>query len=64
VTSGAIVASGLSMPHSPRLYDGKLWLLNSGIGELGVVDPAGRTFTPVCFCPAMRAASPSSAASR
>jgi uncharacterized protein (TIGR03032 family) len=51
VTSGEIVASGRSMPHSPRLYDGKLWLLNSGTGELGVVDPAGGTFTPVCFCP-------------
>jgi uncharacterized protein (TIGR03032 family) len=39
------------MPHSPRLYDGKLWLLNSGVGELGVVDPVDGTFTPVCFCP-------------
>jgi uncharacterized protein DUF4915 len=40
-----------SMPHSPRLYDGKLWLLNSGAGEFGTVDPASGTFTPVCFCP-------------
>lgn len=51
VRSGEIVASGLSMPHSPRLYDGKLWVLNSGAGELGVVDPASGTFTPICFCP-------------
>src|SRR5215471_13633218 len=35
VASNEIVASGFSMPHSPRLYDGKLWLLNSGAGEFG-----------------------------
>ncbi len=51
VASNEIVASGFSMPHSPRLYDGKLWLLNSGTGEFGTVDPASGTFTPVCFCP-------------
>jgi uncharacterized protein (TIGR03032 family) len=51
VSSNEIVAGGLSMPHSPRLYDGKLWLLNSGTGEFGMLDPAGGKFTPVCFCP-------------
>ena len=51
VASTEIVASGFSMPHSPRLYDRKLWLLNSGAGEFGTVDPASGTFTPVCFCP-------------
>ncbi len=51
VASGEIVARGLSMPHSPRLYDGKLWLLNSGTGEFGTVDPASGRFTPACFCP-------------
>jgi uncharacterized protein (TIGR03032 family) len=51
VDSGEIVASGFSMPHSPRLHDGKLWVLNSGLGELGVIDPADGTFTPVAFCP-------------
>ena len=51
VGSGEIVASGLSMPHSPRLYDGKLWVLNSGRGEFGTVDPASGDFTPVAFCP-------------
>jgi uncharacterized protein (TIGR03032 family) len=51
VDSGEIVASGLSMPHSPRLHDGRLWLLNSGTGELGTVDPAAGRFEPVCFCP-------------
>jgi uncharacterized protein (TIGR03032 family) len=51
VASNEIVASGLSMPHSPRLYDKKLWLLNSGTGEFGTVDPANGKFTAVCFCP-------------
>jgi uncharacterized protein (TIGR03032 family) len=51
VASGDIVAGGLSMPHSPRLYDGRLWLLNSGTGEFGTVDMADGRFTPVCFCP-------------
>lgn len=51
VASGEIVARGLSMPHSPRLYDGKLWVLNSGEGQLGVVDPQSGAFTAVAFCP-------------
>lgn len=51
VRSGEVVASGLSMPHSPRLYDGRLWVLNSGRGELGTVDPPSGVFTPVAFCP-------------
>ena len=34
VASSEIVASGFSMPHSPRLYDGRLWLLNSGDGRI------------------------------
>lgn len=38
VKSGAIMSRGLSMPHSPRLHGGHLWILNSGIGELEVVD--------------------------
>lgn len=51
VASGEIVAKGLSMPHSPRLYDGRLWVLNSGEGEFGVVDPRTGKFTAVAFCP-------------
>jgi uncharacterized protein (TIGR03032 family) len=40
VPSGQVVARGLSMPHSPRLHQGKLWLLESGTGQLLHVDPA------------------------
>ncbi|CAN5143000.1 TIGR03032 family protein [soil metagenome] len=50
VASGEIACSGLSMPHSPRLYRGELWLLNSGTGELGVVAASGK-FEPRVFCP-------------
>lgn len=39
------------MPHSPRLHDGRLWLLNSGTGELGFVEPGSGRFEPVAFCP-------------
>ena len=51
VASNAPLAQGLSMPHSPRLHDGRLWLLNSGTGEFGFVDPAAGKFEPVAFCP-------------
>jgi uncharacterized protein (TIGR03032 family) len=51
VASGEIVAEGLSMPHSPRLHEGRLWLLNSGTGEFGHVDLASGRFEPVAICP-------------
>lgn len=51
IASGEIVAGGLSMPHSPRLHDGRLWLLNSGTGEFGWIDRASGRFEPVAFCP-------------
>lgn len=38
IDSNEILCRGLSMPHSPRWYDGKLWVLNSGGGELATVD--------------------------
>lgn len=46
-----IVAEGLSMPHSPRWYDGRLWLLESGTGQFGALDPATGRFEPLAFCP-------------
>ena len=54
VESGEIAATGLSMPHSPRLhprFPGELLLLNSGTGELGKVELASGRFEPICFCP-------------
>lgn len=40
VPSGETIARGFSMPHSPRLYNGKLWLLDSGNGRFITIDPA------------------------
>jgi uncharacterized protein (TIGR03032 family) len=40
VPSGRIVASGLSMPHSPRVIDGSLYVLEGGRGQLLQVDPS------------------------
>ncbi len=51
VESEEIVAQGLSMPHSPRLHGGKLWLLNSGTGDFGHIDTATGRFEPVALCP-------------
>jgi len=51
VNSDEIVCSGLSMPHSPRWHNGKLWLLNSGTGDFGCVNPDTGYFEPICFCP-------------
>jgi uncharacterized protein (TIGR03032 family) len=51
VPGGRVVADRLSMPHSPRWYRGRLWLLNSGTGMLGSLDPTSGTFVPLAFCP-------------
>lgn len=51
VPTGDIVVGGLSMPHSPRWYREKLWVLNSGTGEFGSVDLEKGRFEPVTFCP-------------
>jgi uncharacterized protein (TIGR03032 family) len=51
VASGEVVLGGLSMPHSPRLHRGQLWLLNSGTGAFGRVDVAAGRFEEVAFCP-------------
>jgi uncharacterized protein (TIGR03032 family) len=39
VSSGKVISRSLSMPHSPRWHDGRLWLLESGTGQLVSVDP-------------------------
>lgn len=51
VRTDEIVAEGLSMPHSPRWYRDKLWVLNSGSGELGWIDRPSRSFRPLVFLP-------------
>ena len=51
VPSGDIIARGFAMPHSPRWHDGKVWMLDSGRGDFGYVDPANGRFEPVALCP-------------
>jgi uncharacterized protein (TIGR03032 family) len=50
VASGEIVVDGLSMPHSPRLHRGRLWLLDSGTGYFGYADLQAGKFERVAFC--------------
>ena len=55
VNTDKIVLDGLTMPHSPRLRNDRLWLVNSGSGEFGFADfqaNKGRgKFEPLAFCP-------------
>jgi len=46
--TGRIILDGLGMPHSPRIFDGKLYVLNSTQGELICVDPENGTYEVVC----------------
>jgi len=49
IPSGELTATGLAMPHSPRWHNGKLWLLNSGTGELGWIENG--QFRGLCCLP-------------
>ncbi|MEO8243528.1 MAG: TIGR03032 family protein [bacterium] len=51
LATGQVVCDGLSMPHSPRCHDGRLWLLNSGNGTFGHVDPVAGVFHPLTVLP-------------
>ena len=51
VTDNRVVTSGLSMPHSPRWYDGRLWVLESGKGTLATVDIATGEVTTIATVP-------------
>lgn len=39
IESSEVILRGLSMPHSPRWYNGRLWILESGTGSFGFIDP-------------------------
>jgi uncharacterized protein (TIGR03032 family) len=47
VRSGEVITRGLAMPHSPRVCDGQLWVLDSGNGSLVKVDRATGQMEPV-----------------
>ena len=51
VTTNEILVRGLSMPHSPRWYNNKLWVLESGEGRLATVDTKIGELTTVAELP-------------
>jgi len=51
VPSGAILLGGLSMPHSPRWHQRRLWLLESGTGTIGFVDLGAGRYEPIAALP-------------
>ncbi|HEX2833200.1 MAG TPA: TIGR03032 family protein [Thermoanaerobaculia bacterium] len=51
VATNEIVARGLSMPHSPRLWQNQLWMLESGEGRLCTIDVTSGAKTIVAEVP-------------
>jgi uncharacterized protein (TIGR03032 family) len=51
VSDDRIVAEGLSMPHSPRVHQGSVWVLDSGTGRLCRLDPTNGTRDNIGFYP-------------
>ncbi len=51
VASGEVITRGLSMPHSPRWYAGRLWVCESGAGTFGFIDPNTRQYEPIAEVP-------------
>lgn len=51
IDSNQVVATGLSMPHSPRWYDGQLWVLESGTGTIGYIKRRTGRYQPIVETP-------------
>lgn len=51
VETGQTVMRNFCMPHSPRYHEGRWWALNSGRGELCVIDPDRGSLDVVCALP-------------
>jgi uncharacterized protein (TIGR03032 family) len=51
IESNAILRRGLSMPHSPRWHQNRLWLLESGKGSLSYLDPVSTELVTVAQMP-------------
>lgn len=51
VDSGAVLARGLSMPHSPRWHAGRLWVCESGAGTFGFIDLDTGKYEPIAETP-------------
>ena len=51
IDSNSPVAEGLSMPHSPRLYDQRTWFLESGKGVFSTLDASSGKVTEIVSLP-------------
>lgn len=51
VATDTVLTESLSMPHSPRLHKGNLYVLDSGRGNLCHVDRTTGKTEPIAFCP-------------
>jgi uncharacterized protein (TIGR03032 family) len=51
VSDDRIVAEGLSMPHSPRVHQGSVWVLDSGTGQLCRLDATNGARDNIGFYP-------------
>jgi uncharacterized protein (TIGR03032 family) len=51
IETDQVVARNLSMPHSPRVFDGAIWVLESGRGQVVRIDPKTGIKEDVAFCP-------------
>ena len=51
VQNDKIVTDELSMPHSPRVYNGQVYALDSGRGNLIRIDRDTGKKEDICFCP-------------
>lgn len=51
VMEDRVVTDGLSMPHSPRMFESDLVLLESGTGRIIRIDPSTGGRETIAFCP-------------
>jgi uncharacterized protein (TIGR03032 family) len=51
IETDAVITDKLSMPHSPRVWNERIWALDSGRGYLITIDPATGAKEDIAFCP-------------
>lgn len=51
ISNDEVICKGLAMPHTPRFYQNKLWVLEAGTGWFGWIDTKKGTFEKVTWVP-------------
>lgn len=51
IETDAVITDKLSMPHSPRVWNERIWALDSGRGQLISIDAATGAKEDIAFCP-------------